>query len=158
MTYMSGDYFSDGQDHFRVAHFSNPAVNFQNVSTGDASDGDNARSIREIKHVIAAYKDKPDTDGDGIMDSIDNCPTVPNPLQEDADNDTIGDVCDICTDTDDDNYGNPGYPNNTCPVDNCPDNCNTQQLDADEDGIGDVCDPDDGCFGCGKGPICEIEC
>jgi len=43
--------------------------------------------------------------------------------------------------------------------DNCPDNCNIQQLDADEDGIGDVCDlPDDGCAGCGAGPICEIEC
>jgi hypothetical protein len=43
-------------------------------------------------------------------------------------------------------------------VDNCPDNCNSQQLDADNDGIGDVCDPDDGCFSCGNGPICEIEC
>jgi hypothetical protein len=43
--------------------------------------------------------------------------------------------------------------------DNCPDNCNNQQLDADEDGIGDVCDTeDDGCFSCGNGPICELEC
>jgi hypothetical protein len=48
-----------------------------------------------------------------------------------------------------------GVPDST---DNCPDNCNSQQLDADSDGIGDVCDPDDGCDGCGNGPICEIEC
>ena len=31
-------------------------------------------------------------------------------------------------------------------------------LNADGDGISDVCDPDDGCDGCGAGPICEQEC
>ena len=36
----------------------------------------------------------PDTDGDGILDNMDNCPTVCNPQQLDADNDGIGDVCD----------------------------------------------------------------
>jgi lysophospholipase L1-like esterase len=34
-----------------------------------------------------------DTDGDGV-DTGDNCPTVANPGQEDADNDNLGDVCD----------------------------------------------------------------
>ena len=35
-----------------------------------------------------------DTDGDGILDASDNCPTVPNSNQKDTDGDGIGDVCD----------------------------------------------------------------
>lgn len=40
-----------------------------------------------------------DTDGDGINDVDDNCPTVANPNQSDNDNDGIGDLCD------DDDFG-----------------------------------------------------
>jgi len=35
-----------------------------------------------------------DTDGDGVVDSIDNCPTDFNPKQRDGDNDGVGNVCD----------------------------------------------------------------
>ena len=60
MSYEAGSFYPDGQTHSRVAHFSNPSINHQGVPTGDATDGDNARTIRETKHVIAAYRDSAD--------------------------------------------------------------------------------------------------
>ncbi len=45
-----------------------------------------------------------DTDGDGISDPSDNCPTVYNPLQIDSDIDGTGNLCDIT----------PGIPTGTC--------------------------------------------
>ncbi|NIN00180.1 MAG: cartilage oligomeric matrix protein, partial [candidate division Zixibacteria bacterium] len=59
-----------------------------------------------------------------------------NPDQEDADGDEIGDSCDVCTDTDGDGYGDPGFPANTCDLDNCPAVYNPDQEDADGDEIG----------------------
>ena len=35
----------------------------------------------------------PDTDGDGIADSQDNCPEIPNRGQDDSDGDGRGDLC-----------------------------------------------------------------
>ena len=49
----------------------------------------------------------------------------------------------VCVDTDNDGYGDPGNPDNTCPDDNCPADYNPAQTDTDSDGLGNVCDSDD---------------
>ena len=56
MSYDSGTYFSDGLTHTRVGYFSNPNVNHQGVGTGDAANGDNARTLSNIRGVVSAYR------------------------------------------------------------------------------------------------------
>ena len=56
------------------------------------------------------YAFTPDTDNDGILDDVDNCPTVANADQTDTDNDGIGDACDASTKpTSKDQCKNGGY-------------------------------------------------
>uniref|UniRef100_A0A8C0UAT7 Cartilage oligomeric matrix protein n=1 Tax=Cyanistes caeruleus TaxID=156563 RepID=A0A8C0UAT7_CYACU len=81
-----------------------------------------------------------DTDIDGVPDEKqrcsdkkcrkDNCVTVPNSGQEDADRDGIGDACDDDADGD-------GIPNTE---DNCVYTRNADQRNADRDNFGDACD------------------
>ena len=54
---------------------------------------------------------------DGVGDLCDNCPTVPNPGQDDFDQDGVGDLCD-----------------------NCLIVYNPNQLDSDGNGVGDACE------------------
>lgn len=103
-----------------------------------------------------------DTDGDGVPNTLDNCPNDFNSGQEDVDGDNVGDVCDNCpsvansdqTDSDGDGSGdacdncpaaNPGQEDadgdtvgDIC--DNCLNIANTSQVDSDGDGYGDACD------------------
>lgn len=93
-----------------------------------------------------------DQDADGLVNAADNCATVPNALQEDADLDGHGDACDDDSDGDgtpDASDSLPNDPNEWTDADgvnDAIDNClaldNADQLDTDGDLIGDACDPD----------------
>lgn len=79
-----------------------------------------------------------DSDGDGLSNTLDNCPENSNYWQQDSDSDGLGDECDndpYNLDTDGDGYGDVR--------DNCPAIANPNQADIDNDGIGDACDPTD---------------
>ncbi|UCC43861.1 MAG: thrombospondin type 3 repeat-containing protein [Candidatus Zixiibacteriota bacterium] len=98
-----------------------------------------------------------DHDGDGIADSLDNCPTTPNAGQVDSDYDGFGDLCDLCASYDDavdsDRDGTPDGCD-VCPEygdyadadgDGVPDGCDRcegydDSVDADGDGVADPCD------------------
>jgi uncharacterized delta-60 repeat protein len=73
-----------------------------------------------------------DSDNDGVLDAVDNCPATANADQADLDGDGIGDLCD----TDDDGDGVPDTED-TFPRDD------SEDTDTDGDGTGNNADLDD---------------
>lgn len=59
-----------------------------------AADDDFESGLHNVYARTFAVPLTPDADGDGLVDSADNCPLVPNPAQADTDGDGIGDACD----------------------------------------------------------------
>jgi len=61
---------------------------------------DTSEEIQAILDDLGVVIPALDTDKDGVIDSLDNCPNIANADQKDTDGDEIGDVCDPTDDTD----------------------------------------------------------
>jgi hypothetical protein len=57
--------------------------------------GSNNTTLRVTAFRLTVTTVERDTDGDGIADSLDNCPNNANPLQQDCDSNGIGDACEL---------------------------------------------------------------
>lgn len=111
------------------------------VVEGDMNSSIEANLLRFLsKKNVGDFIAGNDLDGDGIINSDDNCPCRSNADQMDSDHDGVGDACDNCVstpnadqkDTDEDGVGD------VC--DNCLGRFNPNQEDSDGDGLGDSCD------------------
>lgn len=102
----------DGQCRFFDDDAGPPdAATDDDATTADAATDAPAIDARPIDASI-------DDDGDGVLNTVDNCPRLANPDQHDEDGDAVGDVCD-----------------------GCPHLADPMQANLDDDGLGDACDP-----------------
>ncbi|MEW6427388.1 MAG: putative Ig domain-containing protein [Thermodesulfobacteriota bacterium] len=121
---VGGDLFTDHGDGTGNLHWT-PQVGDAGLYTFTLTATDN-RSAAPVRVDLALTVVARDSDGDGVIDSKDNCVDVANADQTDSDLDGVGDVCD-----------------------NCPAMANPDQANRDHDentalnngiGIGDACD------------------
>jgi len=106
------------------------------------SDGDGVCDVLDTCPTVfnpsrTASPNQADSDGDGIGDACDNCPFAFNPDQMDSDGDGFGDACDSCRGPGQSDSDGDGICD---PVDNCPFKANSDQKDSDGDGFPDACD------------------
>lgn len=166
-TIVSESYADNGLDRESVMVFIDPAATPTPKPTKTPTPTPTRTSTPTITPTPTATPNI-DTDGDGVLDHLDNCPNDYNPDQANADGDGFGDDCDVCINdwsNDADNDGicaGSGYlPPKTGDKDNCANNYNPDQLNTDgrrpngtaipgdyasnpkQDSMGNACDDDD---------------
>jgi len=57
MAYQAGQYYPDGINATRLPFFSDPGILFQGQPVGHPEDGDNARTLRDVRNYIGQYRD-----------------------------------------------------------------------------------------------------
>lgn len=107
MTYE--DFDGDASDEYvRVGYFSNPSISYLGNATGHASNGDNARTIRNMRFVFEDYRIyDPDRDNDGMPDEweVQYLGSTNALATADADNDGFDNLSEYISGT------NPSDPN-----------------------------------------------
>ncbi len=103
---VDGDGFLDGGENPDLCHwrFSEENVDLDANGIGDACEKDEYEYLSIEDCFI-------DSDGDGIVDCLDNCPNLPYASPDDRDNDGVGDDCDNCPD-----FWNPNQSIAPCEV------------------------------------------
>ena len=91
-------------DHALTTTAMNPLVRGFEFGRGNADAArilldDDSTPLRSSDHDGFVLFVAIDSDGDGVGDDVDNCPTAPNADQADVDGDGIGDLCDACDDS-----------------------------------------------------------
>jgi hypothetical protein len=126
------------------------------INTHDGKTSSTGKGKGKSMDYLTLVVDCTDSDDDGVPDSIDNCPAVPNPDQTNTDEnmidgDAMGDACDDDDDADgifDTTDNCPLIPNDQADgdddgvgddCDNCPATFNPDQADQNDDGRGDAC-------------------
>jgi hypothetical protein len=118
---------------FRLGSDANQFVTSASASTptGVSSDTDYYYHFCSGSLSSTACTKPLDSDGDGVPDSIDNCPHVANADQTDTDHDGVGDACDNCP-----KVANPTQDPNACKAPPPP----PMRCDVDKDGDIDLRD------------------
>lgn len=105
------------------------SVDVDTPESGNLRKDEGVKALEQIETKINPAYQKPDIDGDGIIDQKDNCVRVKNPKQTDRNDNGRGDACE--------DFDRDGVINKN---DNCKNQPNSDQKDTDGDDIGDVCD------------------
>jgi subtilisin family serine protease len=103
---------------------------------GYAVTGGRVDAAAAVQRARAMTGPTTDFDGDTVPDVDDDCPSVADVHQEDADTDGVGDACDPTPHGPDDDADGVADT-----ADDCVAVANPGQADADGDGLGDACDP-----------------